>query len=507
MTDIINIRNLTLSDYQQLKEAMLEAYGDWNSYWREHQIENLLVLFPEGQIAITVNDIVVGCALSIVVDYNIFGDTHSFKEITGNYTFSTHKSKGDTLYGIEVFIRSDYRGKRLGRRLYDARKELCENLNLKAIVFGGRIPGYHEYMDQMTPKEYIQKVKGREIIDSTLTFQIANDFHVKKVLKNYMPGDEESGDYAVLMQWDNIYYQESRKMIGAKKQYVRLGLVQWQMRIFSSFEDLKQQVEYFIDALAAYKSDFALFPELFHAPLMADENELSELEAILKLSSYTKDLTDFFSELSVKYNINIITGSMPECIDGSLFNVGYLCHRNGKTDRYEKLHVTPDEAKAWGLKGGWELQAFDSDCGKVGVLICYDVEFPELSRVLADDGVQILFVPFLTDTQTAYSRVRYCAQARAIENECFVAIAGSVGNLPRVKNMDIQYAQSAVFTPCDFAFPSNGIKGEATPNTEMILVVDVDLTLLDDLHSFGSVKNLTDRRIDLFEITCHRRKV
>jgi predicted amidohydrolase len=411
------------------------------------------------------------------------------------------------LYGIEVFIRSDYRGKRLGRRLYDARKELCENLNLKAIVFGGRIPGYHEYMDQMTPKEYIQKVKGREIIDSTLTFQIANDFHVKKVLKNYMPGDEESGDYAVLMQWDNIYYQESRKMIGAKKQYVRLGLVQWQMRIFSSFEDLKQQVEYFIDALAAYKSDFALFPELFHAPLMADENELSELEAILKLSSYTKDLTDFFSELSVKYNINIITGSMPECIDGSLFNVGYLCHRNGKTDRYEKLHVTPDEAKAWGLKGGWELQAFDSDCGKVGVLICYDVEFPELSRVLADDGVQILFVPFLTDTQTAYSRVRYCAQARAIENECFVAIAGSVGNLPRVKNMDIQYAQSAVFTPCDFAFPSNGIKGEATPNTEMILVVDVDLTLLDDLHSFGSVKNLTDRRIDLFEITCHRRKV
>ena len=507
MTDIINIRNLTLSDYQQLKEAMLEAYGDWNSYWREHQIENLLVIFPEGQIAITVNDVVVGCALSIIVDYKSFGDSHTFKEITGNYTFSTHKAKGDTLYGIEVFIRSDYRGKRLGRRLYDARKELCENLNLKAIVFGGRIPGYHEYMDQMTPKEYIQKVKGREIIDPTLTFQIANDFHVKKVLKNYMPGDEQSGEYAVLMQWDNIYYQESRKMIGANKQYVRLGLVQWQMRIFSSFDDLKQQVEYFIDALAAYKADFALFPELFHAPLMADENELSELEAILKLSNYTKDLTDFFSELSVKYNINIITGSMPERKDGSLYNVGYLCHRNGMIDRYEKLHVTPDEAKAWGLMGGWELRAFDSDCGKIGVLICYDVEFPELCRVLADDGIQILFVPFLTDTQTAYSRVRYCAQARAIENECFVAIAGSVGNLPRVKNMDIQYAQSAVFTPCDFAFPSNGIKGEATPNTEMILVVDVDLTLLDDLHNFGSVKNLTDRRKDLFEITSHRKKV
>ena len=105
-------------------------------------------------------------------------------------------------------------------------------------------------------------------------------------------------------------------------------------------------------------------------------------------------------------------------------------------------------------------------------------------------GMQILFVPFLTDTQNAYSRVRHCSQARAIENECFVAIAGSVGNLPRVSNMDIQYAQSAVFTPCDFAFPSTGIKSEATANTEMVLVVDVDLSLLKDLHHRGSVRNL-----------------
>ena len=109
------------------------------------------------------------------------------------------------------------------------------------------------------------------------------------------------------------------------------------------------------------------------------------------------------------------------------------------------------------------------------MLICYDVEFPELSRLMADQGMQILFVPFLTDTQNAYSRVRVCAQARAIENECFVVIAGCVGNLPRVHNMDIQYAQSGVFTPCDFAFPTDGKRAEATPNTEMILVSDVDL--------------------------------
>ena len=168
--------------------------------------------------------------------------------------------------------------------------------------------------------------------------------------------------------------------------------------------------------------------------------------------------------------------------------------------RYEKLHTTPDEVKVWGLEGGHDLQVFDTDCGKIGVLICYDVEFPELSRILADSGMDILFVPFLTDTQNGYSRVKNCAQARAIENECYVAMAGCIGNLPKVHNMDINYAQSMVFTPCDFAFPAEGIKAEATPNTEMILIADVDLDLLRELNQFGNVRNLKDRRTDIFEI-------
>ena len=146
------------------------------------------------------------------------------------------------------------------------------------------------------------------------------------------------------------------------------------------------------------------------------------------------------------------------------------------------------------------VKTMDTDCGKIGVLICYDVEFPELGRLLAEQGMNILFVPFMTDTQNGYSRVRLCAMSRAIENECYVAIAGSVGNLPKVNNMDIQYAQSAVFTPSDFSFPVNGIKAEATPNTESTLLVDVDLDLLKELHNFGSVRNLKDRRKDLYSL-------
>lgn len=500
--DIVKVRNLQMEDYDELKSCMINAYARMpGAYWKEHHIRQLLDIFPEGQLVVTFNDQVVGGALSLVVDYDRFGDDHTYSEITGSYTFDTHDPKGDTLYGIDVFIHPDHRGRRFGRRLYDARKELCEQLNLSGIVFGGRIPNYHQYAKEMSPRAYIEKVKNKELHDPTLNFQLSNDFHVRKVLRGYLPGDAESKEFATLLRWDNIYYTPAKpKTLQVPKTVVRLGLIQWQMRPYRTIDELFDQMEYFVDAVSGYRSDFALFPEFFNAPLMAKYDNLPEGEAIRALATYTDSIRDKFAELAVHYNINIITGSMPELRDNQLYNIGYLCHRDGTVEHYEKLHVTPDEVKCWGLQGGDTLRAFDTDCGKIGVLICYDIEFPELSRLLADEGVNILFVPFLTDTPNAFSRVQLCARARAIENECFVAIAGSVGNLPKVHNMDIQYAQSAVFTPCDFAFPVNGLKAEATTNTEMIVIADVDLELLHDLHHSGSVRNLKDRRKDLYKL-------
>lgn len=499
--DNIEMHFLTIEDYQALKSAMIEAYSNMpNAYWQENSIQSLINKFPEGQVVIKVNGELAGCALSIIVDENQLNRHHTYKEITGNYTFSTHLPDGDMLYGIDVFIRKEYRGMRLGRRLYDYRKELTERINLRGIAFGGRIPNYYKYAATKTPKEYIESVRRKEIHDPVLDFQISNDFHPSIILKGYLEGDEASNEYAVLLEWKNIYYQLESKKAANQKRIIRLGLIQWQMRPYKNLDELMQQAEYFIDAVSGYRSDFALFPEFFNAPLMAENNHLPEAEAIRELSKHTANIVDKFAELAISYNINIITGSMPEIKNDRLYNVGYVCKRDGTRERYEKLHVTPDEAKVWGMQGGSEIKTFDTDCGKIGVLICYDSEFPELSRLLADEGMDILFIPFLTDTQNGYSRVRHCAQARAIENECYVAIAGSVGNLPKVHNMDIQFAQSMVFTPCDFSFPANGIKAEATTNTEMILIADVDLDLLAELNQFGSVRNLRDRRKDLFEL-------
>ncbi len=495
----VDIRRLSLDDYDSLVEVMKKSYPEMrDDVWDKRNIQKLTSIFPDGQMCVTVDGKVAAASLSIIVQYELYGDDHTYAEITGNGSFNTHYNSGNVLYGIEMFVDPEFRSLRLGRRLYDARKELCENLNLKSIVIGGRIPKYFEYKDELTPRQYIQKVRKKEIYDPVLTFQLSNSFQPIRILKNYLPGDTSSQENAVLMEWSNIYY--SRKPNTMQDAVVRLGLVQWQMRHFRDLDAFLEQVEFFVDTMSDYKSDFILFPELFNTPLLAPYNHLSERESMMELAKLTETIKNKISEFAISYNVNIISGSMPLVEDGELYNVSYLLHRDGKTDEYRKIHITPNEKKYYGMKGGSEIKVFDTDCGKIGLVICYDVEFPELPRILADEGMKILFVPFLTDTQNAYTRVRNCASARAIENECYVAITGCVGNLPGVNNMDIQYAQAAVFTPSDFAFPSNAIKGEATPNTEMTLIVDVDLNLLKELHHNGAVRTMSDRRKDLYHV-------
>jgi predicted amidohydrolase/ribosomal protein S18 acetylase RimI-like enzyme len=502
----LKLRTMRLSDYEDIREIMKIVYAHAGGAWTKKEFRNQLKVFPEGQICIEVDDKVVAAALSIIVDYAKFGDKHTYDEITGYGKFDTHDYEGDTLYGTDVFVHPEYRDMRLGRRLYDARKELCENLNLRAIIAGGRIPGYREYRDVMTPKQYIEEVKNKELYDPVLSFQLANDFHVRKVITRYSDDDVASHYYATLLEWINVYYEESEKLIGGTKTVVRVGAVQWQMRRVVSLEDLLHQMEFFVDTVSSYNADFVMFPEFFNAPLMAMFRDVDAADAVRMLADYTESIRDKMQELAISYNINIIAGSMPVYEEHKLYNVSYLMHRDGQLDAQYKLHITPDEQSYWGLQGGDQLKVFNTDAGRIGILICYDVEFPELGRILADQQMDILFVPYWTDTKNAYLRVRRCAQARAIENECYVVVSGSVGNLPRVENMDIQYSQSAVFSPSDFSFPHDAIVAEATPNTETTLVSDLDLELLKKLRSQGSVRNLQQRRKDLYDVIMKKNK-
>ena len=207
-----------------------------------------------------------------------------------------------------------------------------------------------------------------------------------------------------------------------------------------------------MDAASDYKSDFVVFPEMFTMQLLSFLENNKPATAIRELANYTDQYIALFTSLAIKYNVNIVGGSHFCMEDDTLYNISYLFKRDGTYGKQYKIHITPYETKWWGVKGGNKIEIFDTDKGKVAILICYDVEFPELARIAVSKGAKILFVPFNTDDRRAYLRVRYCAQARAIENQVYVIITGCVGNLPQVENLDIHFSQSAILTPSDVEF-------------------------------------------------------
>ncbi len=463
--------------------------------------------FPEGQFVVEYEGAVVGYCATFRIDERTALTPHTWTQITANGMASRHRVDGDWLYGMEVVVHPDYRRMRIGQRLYQARKRLCVDLKLRGIVFGGRIPGLAKNIGRYgSAQAYVQAVLDGQRRDLTLSFQRSNGFEMVGLLPGYVPSDHESLGYAVHLAWRNPSLLDHPDMPSVTSQQrwpdsVRVTSVQYQQRRISSFEEFATQIEYFVDIAADYNADFVTFPELITLQLLSIENtELSPVESIRKLSHYTSQVKELFSRLAVSYNINIIAGTHPtEQVNGDIHNVCYVCLRDGSVHEREKLHPTPSERNVWNITGGESAATIQTDCGPIGVMICYDTEFPEVARHLVDQGALILFVPFCTDVREGYLRVRYCAQARAIENQCYVVMSGNVGNLPGVNNFDIQYGQSCILTPSDFPFARDGIAADSTPNIETVLFADLRLESLAQARNAGSVTNLKDRRFDLYE--------
>ncbi len=288
------------------------------------------------------------------------------------------------------------------------------------------------------------------------------------------------------------------------KDHVRIAAVQYKQRKLTSFEEFAMYIEYFVRVVSEYQADFVLFPEAFPMQLMTMENKpISAEKAIAGVTVYTERFKQLMAEFAVKYQINIIGGSIASKLNDGIQKVCYVFLRDGSIHSQGKVHPTPDERQLYHLEGASQVNCIKTDCGLIGVLISYDIEFPELARHLVDQGAHIIFVPYCTDQSSSYLRIRYCAQARAVEDQCFVVISGNVGNLPDVHNMDVQYSQSCIFTPCDFPFARDGIAADTTPNVETIVVADVNIKTLNIARSQGSVMNLNDRRHDLYQFEWH----
>jgi len=502
------VRQARFGDIPDIVALLKRVYRQAPLTLDPEHLRGPLSRFPEGQFVAVYEDRIVGICLTFRIAEEIALSPHRWSEITGDGFAARHDPEGDMLYGMEVAVDPEVRRLRIGQRLYDARKRLARELRLKGIVFGGRMPGYARRRRKYPePEAYLEAVVGRELRDPVINFQMRNRFEPVRILKGYLPSDNASGGHAVLMRWHNPDLPENtqgeplrRSRAGGR--IVRVATVQLEMRPVDSFDSFAANVEYFTEIAADYRSDFVVFPELFTLQLLsAEPQKLSPHESIEALTKYAGRFTEFMRDLAMRHNINIVGGSIPTRSDtGEVKNIAYIFLRDGAVHVQDKIHPTPNERFWWNITGGEKVLAIPTDCGMIGVLICYDAEFPELARRLADQGALIIFVPFCTDERQSYLRVRYCAQARAVENQLYVVMAGNVGNLPKVENMDIQYAQSCILTPCDFPFARDGIAADTTPNAETVAFADLHLDDLIRARNSGTVTNLKDRRFDLYRI-------
>lgn len=490
------IRELELEDYDEvvrLQDACFPGVEPWSLENFTHQ----LTRFPEGQIGIELDGELVASSSSMIVTGEDWMSSHTFDEVSSGETIRNHEPEGDSLYGLDIVVSPQYRGMRLARRIYEARKRLIGQLNLRRMMIAGRLPGLQAH-PELRVDEYLRAVLSKDLVDLTLQPQLANGFFISKILRNYLPEDVESRGHAVLMEWRNPEWVPEDV---AFRPRARVGAVQYRMRPIKTFEDFEQQCEFFATTASDYRCDFLVYPELLTNQLLSLVPAGRPALTARRLDEFTQRYIDMFSRMAIQYNTNILGGTHLVVEDDTLYNVAYLFHRDGRIDRQYKLHITPSESRWWGVAAGEKLEVFDTDCGKVAILICYDVEFPELARIARAKGANILFVPYNTDLRPAHIRVRTCAHARCIENNMYVVLSGACGNLPSVEGADVHYARSAILTPSDIQFARDGIAADAGDNVETLVVHDLDFAMLRRMQRQGSVRTWVDRRKDYYKLT------
>ncbi len=208
----VSVRQTRPEDIPALIALQSEVYPDIPA-WSKRKLAEQLDVFPQGQIVAETEDGLVGCASSLIVLWDDWAESHSWKEITGAGTFDNHNPDGKTLYGAEVFVDPRLQGKGVGHLLYEGRRSLCRAMNLKRIIACGRLPGYDRYADEMSAEFYAQKVVWGDLIDPVLSFQIKEGFSYCGVIENYIPEDTESRGYASLIVWLNPDYDPSHPTI------------------------------------------------------------------------------------------------------------------------------------------------------------------------------------------------------------------------------------------------------------------------------------------------------
>ncbi|PLR80908.1 acyltransferase [Bacillus canaveralius] len=279
---------------------------------------------------------------------------------------------------------------------------------------------------------------------------------------------------------------------------IRVSAVQYHLHTIQSIEQFTKQCEHYIKTAQEYGSEFVLFPEFFTTQLLSIGSDHGANLTINELPGFTEQYRELFTGFAKDTGMHIIGGTHVINRDGKLYNVAHLFYPDGRIEEQAKLHITPTEVHEWNMTAGDGLAVFDTEKGKIAILTCYDIEFPEIVRMAKAKGADVIFCPSCTDDRHGFHRVRYTSHARAIENQVYVVLTGTVGALPTVDFMRANFGQAAVITPNDIPFPPQGLLSEGELNNDMIVTADLDLSLLYEVREKGSVTTWRDRRVDLY---------
>ncbi|MEB3102919.1 carbon-nitrogen hydrolase family protein [Ferviditalea candida] len=279
---------------------------------------------------------------------------------------------------------------------------------------------------------------------------------------------------------------------------LRVSAVQYHLHSIRSFDEFAKQVEHYIKTAEEFGAEFVLFPEFFTTQLLSIGNDRGQALSIQNLPDFTDQYRTLFVNFAGQFNMHIIGGTHVIRKGDRLYNTAHLFYPDGRVEEQAKLHITPTEVKEWKLTPGDSLQVFETAKGKIAIITCYDIEFPEIVRIARARGADVIFNPTCTDDRHGFHRVRYTSHARAIENQIYVVSASTVGSLPTVNFMRANFGQAAVIAPNDIPFPPRGILAEGEINDDMVVTADLDLELLVQVREKGAVTTWRDRRIDLY---------
>lgn len=209
LIQIVNLKPEYFKALAELQRICFPMLAD-HELMNEDMYESQYRLFPEGQFVGLDGDRVIGQGSGFFIDFDFEHPNHTFKGICDNFYFTNHNPDGAYYYGADISVHPDYRGRGVGKMLYQARQDLCRRTNRRGIIAGGMIPGYPRYKNKLTIQEYVDRIVAGKLSDPTLSFQLKSGFKVRGLIENYIE-DSSSGNWATLIVWENPDWQSNEK--------------------------------------------------------------------------------------------------------------------------------------------------------------------------------------------------------------------------------------------------------------------------------------------------------